>query len=65
MNYIIDIVAGQAHPALVKIDLVLARLFRFNSLLVSICLVKVLRTPCVCHKCLVVRTSPPVYGLKG
>ncbi len=30
------IVACQAHPALVKIGLVLARLFHFNSLLVCI-----------------------------
>ena len=38
-----DIVACQAHPALIKIGLVLAHLFHFNSLLVCICLVKVLR----------------------
>ncbi len=46
--------ACQAHPALVKIGLVLARLFHFNSLLVRTHLVKVLRMPCVCHKRLVV-----------
>ena len=34
------IVACQAHPALVKTDLVLACLFNFNSLLVRIHLVK-------------------------
>ena len=52
--------AYQAHPALVKIGLVLACLFHFNSLLVALCirLVKVLRTPCVCHKRLV--EHPPV-----
>ncbi len=33
------IVACQAHPALVKIGLVLARIFHFNSLLVCIHLV--------------------------
>ncbi len=48
------IVACQAHPALVKIGLVLARLFHFCSLLVRIHFVKVLRMP-----------SPPVYELKG
>ncbi len=42
-----DIVACQAHPALVKIGLVLACLFHFKSLLVCIRLVKVLRAPCV------------------
>ncbi len=43
------IVACQAHPALVKIGLVLARLLHFNSL-VCLHLVKFLHTPCVCHK---------------
>ncbi len=37
----------QAHPALVKIGLVLARLFIFNSLLVCLHLVKVLCTACL------------------
>ena len=44
------IVACQAHPALVKIGLILARLFYFNSFLVRFHLVKVLRTACVCYK---------------
>ena len=35
------IVACQAHPALVKLGLALARLFHFNSLLVCIRLVKI------------------------
>ncbi len=48
------IVACQAHPALVKIGLALARILIFNRLLVYIRLVKVLRTPCVCYKRLVV-----------
>ncbi len=54
---VMNIVACQAHPVLVKIGLVLARLFHFNGLLVRIHLVKVLRAPCVCHKRLVVH--PP------
>ena len=37
---LLDIVACQAHPALVKLGLVLARLFHFNSLLVCIRLIK-------------------------
>ncbi len=41
----IYIVACQARPALVKIGLLMARLFHFNSLLVRIRLVKVLRMP--------------------
>ncbi len=44
------IVACRVHPDLVKIGLVLARLFHFNSLLVCIPLVKVLRSACVTHK---------------
>ncbi len=56
-NSIEYIVACQAHPALVKIGLVLARIFHFNSLLVCIRLVKVLHTSCVCHNRLVVH--PP------
>ncbi len=51
------IVECQAHPALVKIGLVVARLFIFNSLLVRLHLVKVLRTACVCYKRLFV--NPP------
>ncbi len=47
-------VACQAHPALVKLGLVLARLFHFNSLLVCTRLDKILRMPCVCDKRLVV-----------
>ncbi len=34
-----DIVACQAHPGLVKIGLILARIFHFNSLLVCVGLV--------------------------
>ena len=41
----IYIVACQAHPAIVKIGLVLARLFHFNSLSVRLHLVKVLYMP--------------------
>ncbi len=62
MNH--DIVACQAHPAVVKLGL--ACLFHFNSLLVCTCLVWVLRTLCVCHKRLVVqqvRGSLLVSGL--
>ncbi len=44
-------VAFQAHPALiVEIGLVLARVFHFNSLLVRLHLVKVLRTAYVCYR---------------
>ncbi len=46
------IVACQAHPALVKIGLILAHIFHFNDLLVYIRSVKALR-------------MSPVYGLKG
>ena len=58
---IVHIVACQAHSGLliVKLGLVLARLFHSNSLLVCTCLVKVLRTLCVCHKYLVVDLHPP------
>ncbi len=44
---LVYIVACQAHPALVQLGLVLARIFHFNGLIVC------------------VRTSPPMYGLKG
>ena len=60
------IVACQAHPALVKIGLVLVRLFIF-SLLVRLRLVKVfVGLVCVTRRLPTsVRASPPVYGLKG
>ena len=48
----IYIVACQAHLALVKIGLVLIRLFHLSSFFVCIHLVKVFRTPCVCQECL-------------
>ncbi len=58
------IVACQAHPAFVKIRLVLACLFHFNSLLVCIRLVKALRTACVLQALTQqVGGSPLVSGL--
>ncbi len=53
----LNIVACQAHPALVKIGLVLARLFIFNSLLVR------LHSTCVWTKGLTDRVSPRLGGL--